>query len=104
MLRLAGDQAQDVITGFARQASGPGSKYHVGPLGLAFALAMALSLGDLGAASLYGNADFITLPVLLAQRMGAYRTDDAAALALILGLLCLGLMAVAERLMARKAP
>ncbi|MEF2073668.1 thiamine/thiamine pyrophosphate ABC transporter permease [Consotaella aegiceratis] len=67
------------------------------PLGLSFAFALALSLGDLGAVALYGNQDFLTLPYLLLQRMGSYRTADAAGLALILGVVCLALMAIAER-------
>lgn len=67
------------------------------PLGLAFAFALALSLGDLGVAALFGNQDFITLPLLLHQRMGSYRTADAAGIALILGALSLSLMAAAER-------
>ena len=67
------------------------------PLALAFAFALALSLGDLGAIALYGNRDFTTLPYLLMQRMGSYRSHEAAGLALILGALCLGLMMLAER-------
>ena len=66
-------------------------------LSLAFAFALAISLGDLGAVALYGSQDFATLPYLLLQRMGSYRTDDAAGLALLLGILCVGLMALAER-------
>ena len=50
---------------------------------------MALSLGDLGTIALFGNNSIQTLPYLLLQRMGSYRTEDAAGLALILGLLCL---------------
>ncbi|WP_246008548.1 thiamine/thiamine pyrophosphate ABC transporter permease [Afifella aestuarii] len=67
------------------------------PLALSFAFALALSLGDLGAMALFGSQDFITLPYLLLQRMGSYRTADAAGLALLLGVLCLALMALAER-------
>jgi thiamine transport system permease protein len=48
---------------------------------LAVAFATALSLGDLGAIALFGSQDVITLPYLLLQRMGSYRTDDAAGLA-----------------------
>ena len=66
------------------------------PLGLAYALAVAISLGDLGAVALFGNREFTTLPYLLLQRMGSYRTEDAAGLALILGLLCLTLITVSE--------
>ncbi|MDY8111021.1 thiamine/thiamine pyrophosphate ABC transporter permease [Fulvimarina sp. 2208YS6-2-32] len=73
------------------------------PAGLAFALAAAISLGDLGAIALFGNREFTTLPYLLYQRMGSYRTDDAAGLALILGAVCLALIWIAERSGARKA-
>jgi thiamine transport system permease protein len=66
-------------------------------LGAAFAFAMALSLGDLGTIALFGNDTVQTLPYLLLQRMGSYRTADAAGLALILGILCMGLMMLADR-------
>ncbi|MAU95091.1 MAG: thiamine/thiamine pyrophosphate ABC transporter permease ThiP [Fulvimarina sp.] len=66
------------------------------PLALAFAFAAALSFGDLGAIALYGSNDFVTLPYLLLQRMGSYRTADAAGLALLLGLIAIALMAVVE--------
>jgi thiamine transport system permease protein len=68
------------------------------PLGTAFAFAMALSLGDLGVIALFGSDSVRTLPYLLMQRMGSYRTEDAAGIALLLGLLCLGLMAISDRL------
>jgi thiamine transport system permease protein len=64
---------------------------------LATAFAMALSLGDLGAIALFGSQDVVTLPYLLLQRMGSYRTNDAAGLALILGFVCLMLMVFADR-------
>jgi len=67
------------------------------PLGSAFAFAMALSLGDLGAVALFGNENLTTLPFLLLQKMGSYRTADAAGLALLLTILCVGLMAIADR-------
>lgn len=67
------------------------------PISVAFAFAMALSLGDLGTIALFGSDRIQTLPYLLLQRMGSYRTDDAAGLALILGLLCLALMILADR-------
>jgi thiamine transport system permease protein len=66
------------------------------PLGLAFAFAMALSLGDLGAIALFGSEDVRTLPLLLLQRMSSYRTADAAGLAGLLALLCLGLLWAAD--------
>ena len=72
------------------------------PLGLAAALALALSLGDLGAIALFGSEDFRTLPWLLYQRLGSYRTDDAAGLALALLVLIMILMTLAERAGRRK--
>jgi thiamine transport system permease protein len=67
------------------------------PLRAAFAFAMALSLGDLGAVALFGNENLVTLPWLLYQSMGSYRTTDAAGIALVLGLLCVTLMIFADR-------
>ncbi|MCP4317320.1 MAG: thiamine/thiamine pyrophosphate ABC transporter, permease protein [Hyphomicrobiales bacterium] len=64
---------------------------------LATAFAMALSLGDLGAIALFGSQDVVTLPYLLLQRMGSYRTNDAAGLAFMLGFVCLMLMVFADR-------
>ena len=63
---------------------------------LATAFAMALSLGDLGAIALFGSQDVVTLPYLLLQRMGSYRTSDAAGLALLLAIVCLLLMIFAD--------
>jgi thiamine transport system permease protein len=59
------------------------------PFLTAFAFAMALSLGDLGAVAIFGADGFITLPWLLFSRMASYRTADAAGIALVLGVLCL---------------
>lgn len=59
------------------------------PLLTALAFAMALSLGDLGAAALFGSENISTLPTLIYARMGSYRSNDADGLALILGLICL---------------
>lgn len=67
------------------------------PLLTALAFAMALSLGDLGVIALFGSDAVQTLPYLLLQRMGSYRTADAAGIALLLGLLCLALMMIADR-------
>lgn len=66
------------------------------PLLTGFAFAMSLSLGDLGVIALFGSDAVQTLPYLLLQRMGAYRTADAAGLALFLGILCLILMSLAD--------
>ncbi|MCV3238841.1 thiamine/thiamine pyrophosphate ABC transporter permease [Mesorhizobium sp. ZC-5] len=66
------------------------------PLFTGFAFAMALSLGDLGVIALFGSDAVQTLPYLLLARMGSYRTEDAAGLALLLGLLCLALITLAD--------
>lgn len=63
----------------------------------ALAFAMALSLGDLGVIALFGSDQVQTLPYLLLARMGSYRTDDAAGLALLLGALCMALMLFVDR-------
>ena len=68
------------------------------PLTTGFAFAMALSLGDLGVIALFGSDAVQTLPYLLYQRMGSYRTADAAGLALLLGIVCFALVAAADRL------
>ncbi len=68
------------------------------PLALSLGFAMALSMGDLGVIALFGSQDLVTLPLLLLQRMGAYRSADAAGIALLLGVLCLGLVYGAEKL------
>ncbi len=52
-------------------------------------LAFCMSLGDLGIIALFGNQDFVTLPWLLYQKMGSYRTDEAAGIALVM--LCITL-------------
>ena len=63
----------------------------------ALAFAMALSLGDLGVIALFGSDQVQTLPYLLLARMGSYRTDDAAGLALLLGVICMVLMLFVDR-------
>lgn len=54
------------------------------PLATAFALAAALTLGDFGAVALFGAAETAALPMLLFSRMGSYRFDEAAVIALFL--------------------
>lgn len=67
------------------------------PIKYAFALACALSLGDFTAIALFGNQDFSSLPYLLYQQLGSYRSDDAAVTALILMAVCLGLFFMVEK-------
>ncbi|OOH91485.1 thiamine/thiamine pyrophosphate ABC transporter permease ThiP [Pasteurellaceae bacterium 15-036681] len=61
--------------------------YLIKPLRNAFALAMSSSLGSFGIIAFFGSPDFSTLPYLLYQQLGSYRTEDAAVTALIL-MLC----------------
>ena len=61
------------------------------PLVMAFCFALALSLGDLGAVALFGGDGLVTLPWLIYARLGSYRTTDAAALTLILAVVCMTL-------------
>jgi len=68
------------------------------PLITGFVFATALSLGDLGAIALFGSDRIVTLPWLLYQKLGSYRTADAAGLALLLGGMTMGLMLAADRL------
>jgi thiamine transport system permease protein len=63
----------------------------------AFAFAAALSLGDVSVIALFGSRDLQTLPYLIFQNMGSYRTDDAAALALILTAMTALIMMTADR-------
>ncbi len=53
-------------------------------IGIVFALGFCFSLGDVGVISLFGTDDFATLPWLMVRAMGAYRTNDAAAIAAVL--------------------
>ncbi len=64
------------------------------PLLTSLSFAMALSLGDLGAVALFGSSDLTTLPWLVYSRLSSYRTNDADGLALILGVICLGLTVI----------
>ena len=54
------------------------------PLGFAAGLAAALSMGDLGVVALFADPDRATLPLQVYRLMAAYRTQDAAAAALLL--------------------
>lgn len=71
-------------------------------IGYVAALAFCLSLGDLGVIALFGSQDFITLPWLLYQKMGSYRTQDAAGIALIMLALTLCVFLLIPRLFAGK--
>jgi thiamine transport system permease protein len=67
------------------------------PLAAALAIATALSLGDLGVAAFFGSGNILTLPLLLYQRMGAYRMEESASVGLLLAVLVLALFLAAQR-------
>jgi len=63
----------------------------------ALAVATAIAAGDLGVIALFGTPEITTLPLLVFQRMGAYRMEDAAVgVALLMALAAL-LIVVIER-------
>lgn len=68
------------------------------PLGFATGLTAALSMGDLGAITLFATAGSETLPLQVWRLMGSYRTADAEAAALLLVALSFGLFALADYL------
>jgi len=59
------------------------------PIAFAAALAATLSMGDMGVIALFGTQDLSTLPLLIYRLFGAYRMGEAAAVAMLLSLLCL---------------
>ena len=60
-------------------------------------LTFVMSLGDLTAVTLLGSQGLVTLPALIHQQMGNYRSSTAAGTALLLAVTCYGLAAMAER-------
>jgi thiamine transport system permease protein len=62
-----------------------------------FLMCFTLSLGDLTAVTLLGNQGLITLPSLLHQQMGNYRSAEANGTALILAILCFCVAVFAQR-------
>jgi len=67
------------------------------PAGFAAGLTAALSMGDLGVIALFADPERATLPLQVMRLMGSYRTDDAAAAALLLFALSLGLFWMFDR-------
>ena len=74
------------------------------PAGYALALSMGLAFGDLGVAALFGSDGNETLPVLVAQLLGAYRLEEASTVVLVLVLMGLALFALIERIIGGHAP
>ncbi len=67
------------------------------PITSALALTTALSLGDFTAIALFGNQDFTSLPHLLYQQLGSYRSNEGSVTAFILLMLCAGIFMLVER-------
>lgn len=72
-------------------------------IGMVAALAFCFSLGDLGIISLFGTPNFTTLPLLMAEAMGAYRSNDAAGIAALMLVLTIAAFAALPALFARLA-
>lgn len=68
------------------------------PLAFALALSATLSAGDLSAIALFGSERATTLPLLLYQRMGSYRLEEAAVTAGLLLVFCLLLFAAIQQI------
>jgi thiamine transport system permease protein len=66
--------------------------------GLVLALGFCFSLGDLGVVALFGTQNFTTLPLLMVRAMGAYRTNDAAAVAALMLVLTIAAFIALPRL------
>ena len=67
------------------------------PLGFAFGLSAALAMGDLGVIALFADPERATLPLQVFRLMAAYRSQDAAAAAVLLMGLSFALFALFDR-------
>ena len=74
------------------------------PLGFAAGLTAALSMGDLSVIALFAVDDAATLPLLVSRLAGSYRSDAAAAAALLLVALAFALYLILDRSIARHDP
>ncbi len=68
------------------------------PLSRASALAATISFGDFGVIALFGNDITITLPMLLYQSLGSYRSGESAIIALTLVILAFFVYTIIERI------
>lgn len=69
--------------------------------GVVLALAFCFSLGDLGVIALFGTQDFVTLPLAMYRALGAYRTNDAAAIAALMLVITIAAFVLLPRLFGR---
>jgi thiamine transport system permease protein len=72
-------------------------------VGIVLAISFCFSLGDLGVIALFGTDDFATLPLLMYRALGAYRSNDAAAIAAIMLVVSLLTFFLLPRLVGRLA-
>jgi thiamine transport system permease protein len=66
-------------------------------VGFAAGLSLALSMGNLGVIALFASEGQATLPLLMAQLMGAYRMEAAAGVGLVTLVLAFGLFWLCDR-------
>lgn len=69
--------------------------------GVVVALSFCFSLGDLGVIALFGTEDFTTLPLAMYRALGAYRSNDAAAIAALMLLITIAAFVLLPKLFAR---
>lgn len=72
------------------------------PFAFAFAVSATLAAGDFSAIALFGSERALTLPLLLFQRMGSYRLQEAAVTAGLLLTVCFLLFVCIQALIWRK--
>lgn len=70
-------------------------------VGVVLALSFCFSLGDLGVIALFGTQDFVTLPLLMYRALGAYRTNDAAAIAALMLVITIAAFVLLPKLVGR---
>ena len=70
-------------------------------IGLVLAIAFCFSLGDLGVISLFGTQDLTTLSSAMQRALGAYRSNDAAAIAALMLALSIAVFTLVPRFVER---
>ena len=70
-----------------------------GSFATAFAVAVTLSMGDLGVISLFGSTEIRTLPLYINQSLGSYRMDNASVGIFILLTLVMSIIFISEYLL-----
>lgn len=67
-------------------------------VGVVLALSFCFALGDLGIIAMFGTEDFQTLPLMMVRALGAYRTNDAAAIAALMLVISIAAFTLLPRL------